>query len=196
MAGKGRTGVVIAAYFLYSGLFDNAHQALEYFAHKRSSTNFGVNFPGQKRYVQFMEEILSGRVKELGGPVVLQKIEMHGIPRLDLSLSQLGCCPLITIYRVDQKVTGEKYGTLIYDNEKAAAVKCVAKCNLQKKKTTQRTMALQVVFGEGEQRGGDPRQRVLLGRHPRRLQTRYPNIRVCFIASTLMMAIVMTVTAL
>lgn len=125
MAGKGRTGVIIAAYFLYSGLFQDPDQALAYFAQQRSATSFGVNFAGQKRYVQFMHDILYLPLMDLGGPVVLQKIELRGIPRLDLSLSQLGCCPLVTIYRVDQKDKTEKYGTLLFDNEKYGAVRLV-----------------------------------------------------------------------
>jgi phosphatidylinositol-3,4,5-trisphosphate 3-phosphatase and dual-specificity protein phosphatase PTEN len=47
--GKGRTGVVIACYMVFQGLFDNPFQALDFFAAKRSSNKHGVSQPSQLR---------------------------------------------------------------------------------------------------------------------------------------------------
>ncbi len=72
LAGKGRTGLVrvaplslslsiflsphpgasaqaIATYLMYCGLFSTAEEALNYFAVKRSTTNWGVTGPSQRR---------------------------------------------------------------------------------------------------------------------------------------------------
>eukprot|EP01117_Protostelium_nocturnum_P010730 TRINITY_DN3863_c0_g1_i3.p1 TRINITY_DN3863_c0_g1~~TRINITY_DN3863_c0_g1_i3.p1 ORF type:complete len:661 (-),score=191.90 TRINITY_DN3863_c0_g1_i3:47-1927(-) len=57
-AGRGRTGLVIAAYLLYIGLFYHAEDALNYFASARSSTGEGVTSPAQKRYCHYFTAIL------------------------------------------------------------------------------------------------------------------------------------------
>ncbi|PRP84045.1 hypothetical protein PROFUN_08507 [Planoprotostelium fungivorum] len=57
-AGRGRTGLVIAAYLLYIGLFHHADDALAYFASTRSATSEGVSSPAQRRYVQYFSSIL------------------------------------------------------------------------------------------------------------------------------------------
>lgn len=49
-AGRGRTGTVIAAYFLYIKMFTTAPEALSFFAARRSATSEGVQVPSQKRY--------------------------------------------------------------------------------------------------------------------------------------------------
>lgn len=50
-AGKGRTGTIISALLLYSGLFNCAEDALNYFAAKRSINNWGVTNPSQIRFI-------------------------------------------------------------------------------------------------------------------------------------------------
>jgi protein-tyrosine phosphatase len=57
LAGKGRTGTVIASYLLYCGLFANTEEALNYFACKRSLTINGVTVPSQRRYVNYVRAI-------------------------------------------------------------------------------------------------------------------------------------------
>jgi len=47
LAGRGRTGTIIAAYLLYSKLFDDSKAALDFFAIKRSSEGQGVIGPSQ-----------------------------------------------------------------------------------------------------------------------------------------------------
>jgi len=48
LAGKGRTGTVIACYLTYSGMFVDPLAALDFFASKRSSTDEGVTQPSQR----------------------------------------------------------------------------------------------------------------------------------------------------
>jgi len=57
-AGRGRTGVVISSYLLYSQVFDNATASLDFFASTRSSSDEGVHVPSQVRYVHYMEGVL------------------------------------------------------------------------------------------------------------------------------------------
>jgi phosphatidylinositol-3,4,5-trisphosphate 3-phosphatase/dual-specificity protein phosphatase PTEN len=58
-AGKGRTGVMICCYFLYSKKFDNAFDSLRYYALKRTKNKKGVTIPSQIRYVLYFEKALA-----------------------------------------------------------------------------------------------------------------------------------------
>ncbi|KAL7221401.1 hypothetical protein ACSBR1_023375 [Camellia fascicularis] len=57
MAGKGRTGLMVSAYLVYSGM--SAEEALQVYAHKRTTNNEGVSIPSQRRYVGYWENTLS-----------------------------------------------------------------------------------------------------------------------------------------
>jgi len=59
LAGKGRTGTVIASYLLYLGLFTNNTAARRYFTASRSRTNWGINSPAQIRYTEYFEELIT-----------------------------------------------------------------------------------------------------------------------------------------
>jgi len=82
MAGKGRTGTVIAAYMLFAGLHQTAAEALQAFATAR---NTGVTMPSQRRYVQYFADALKewrargGNLPE-AAPMQLQKIILHPPP--------------------------------------------------------------------------------------------------------------------
>ncbi|PSS35119.1 Phosphatidylinositol 3,4,5-trisphosphate 3-phosphatase and protein-tyrosine-phosphatase [Actinidia chinensis var. chinensis] len=69
MAGKGRTGLMVCAYLVYSGL--SAEEALQVYAHKRTTNNEGVSIPSQRRYVGYWENVLSvPRGVDYGSPDV------------------------------------------------------------------------------------------------------------------------------
>lgn len=57
-AGKGRTGLVIAAYMLYTHLFPTAVQSLKYYGARRTKNRKGVTIPSQIRYVHYFERYL------------------------------------------------------------------------------------------------------------------------------------------
>ncbi|XP_059642922.1 phosphatidylinositol 3,4,5-trisphosphate 3-phosphatase and protein-tyrosine-phosphatase PTEN1 [Cornus florida] len=57
MAGKGRTGLMVCAYLVYCGM--SAEEALQVYAHKRTTNNEGVSIPSQRRYVGYWENVLS-----------------------------------------------------------------------------------------------------------------------------------------
>ena len=58
-AGKGRTGTMICAYLLFTGLALNSVKAFEYYGVRRSKINKGVTVPSQRRYIQHFETYLS-----------------------------------------------------------------------------------------------------------------------------------------
>ncbi|KAK8711097.1 hypothetical protein V6N13_146395 [Hibiscus sabdariffa] len=57
MAGKGRTGLMVCAYLVYTGM--SAEEALQLYAQKRTTNNEGVSIPSQRRYVGYWEKMLS-----------------------------------------------------------------------------------------------------------------------------------------
>ena len=58
-AGKGRTGTMICAYLLFTGLALNSVKAFECYGERRSKVNKGVTVPSQRRYIQHFETYLS-----------------------------------------------------------------------------------------------------------------------------------------
>ncbi|EGG20132.1 pleckstrin domain-containing protein [Cavenderia fasciculata] len=103
LAGKGRTGTVIACLLLYGGLFDNSEDAMRYFAVKRSSNNFGVTGPSQIRYTQYFSNIYFGNQAPNQKALFLRSITMHTIPKFFLGPLKQGVCPVLNIYSATQK---------------------------------------------------------------------------------------------
>ncbi|KAL4184410.1 hypothetical protein AMTRI_Chr10g225440 [Amborella trichopoda] len=57
MAGKGRTGLMVCSYLVFTGM--SADNALQLYADRRTTNNEGVSIPSQRRYVRYWSEILS-----------------------------------------------------------------------------------------------------------------------------------------
>ena len=57
-AGKGRTGVMIVCYLIFSGLCKTSDEALVHYAHQRTLNNRGVTIPSQIRYIKYFETFL------------------------------------------------------------------------------------------------------------------------------------------
>lgn len=52
-AGKGRTGMIIVNYLIFSGLCRTVDQAIEHYARQRTKNNKGVTIASQRRYIEY-----------------------------------------------------------------------------------------------------------------------------------------------
>eukprot|EP01102_Stenamoeba_stenopodia_P022774 TRINITY_DN961_c0_g3_i2.p1 TRINITY_DN961_c0_g3~~TRINITY_DN961_c0_g3_i2.p1 ORF type:complete len:483 (-),score=95.74 TRINITY_DN961_c0_g3_i2:90-1538(-) len=99
LAGRGRTGTIIAAYLLYTKLFDDSKAALDFFATKRSSEGQGVIGPSQIRYVEYYHKILKGYPYTPNHRLFLKQICVSPIPAIEIGEKTRGSCtPAIKIY--------------------------------------------------------------------------------------------------
>lgn len=84
MAGKGRTGLMVCAYLVYTGM--SADDALQLYAERRTTNNEGVSIASQRRYVGYWAKVLlfpSGT--RLGPPEVhLRPVKKRELRRIRL----------------------------------------------------------------------------------------------------------------
>lgn len=95
-AGKGRTGLMICAYLLWSQQCGTAQEALKLFGDKRTMDGKGVQIPSQKRYLRYFEEALRTYKGALPPTprIVLTKIVLSTTPRFD---PDGGCDPYLVV---------------------------------------------------------------------------------------------------
>ena len=91
-AGKGRTGVMIVCYLIFSGLCENTEEALAHYAKQRTKNNKGVTISSQIRYIKYFETFLSAN---------LERPFMKFIPRLVKYELNRGYKNMIVNYNVD-----------------------------------------------------------------------------------------------
>eukprot|EP00011_Vannellida_sp_DIVA3-517-6-12_P008018 CAMPEP_0114615288 /NCGR_PEP_ID=MMETSP0168-20121206/6089_1 /TAXON_ID=95228 ORGANISM="Vannella sp., Strain DIVA3 517/6/12" /NCGR_SAMPLE_ID=MMETSP0168 /ASSEMBLY_ACC=CAM_ASM_000044 /LENGTH=426 /DNA_ID=CAMNT_0001826357 /DNA_START=74 /DNA_END=1354 /DNA_ORIENTATION=+ len=80
LAGKGRTGTVIACYLSYIGEIADPVKALKFYGEKRSHIAKGVSYPSQRRYVRYFDDVVSRRVPCQPSPLVLETVVVKGMP--------------------------------------------------------------------------------------------------------------------
>lgn len=97
-AGKGRTGLIISAYLVYSGLCPSTTAALKFFGDLRTTNGKGVTIPSQMRYVHYFEQSL----KRDFPPATyrLRHIRLHTVPNFDVGG---GCDPYFDVRLGDGK---------------------------------------------------------------------------------------------
>ncbi|GAB5368944.1 hypothetical protein AAMO2058_001362900 [Amorphochlora amoebiformis] len=105
-AGKGRSGLIIACYLLYSGECHTAEEALVVFAAKRTSDGKGVTIPSQKRFVSYFENYLKmeGKRREAldlrtGTKRELIHVRFWGVPNFDVGG---GCDPYFKVLKYEK----------------------------------------------------------------------------------------------
>eukprot|EP00742_Colponemidia_sp_Colp-10_P003120 GILJ01003323.1.p1 GENE.GILJ01003323.1~~GILJ01003323.1.p1 ORF type:complete len:663 (-),score=63.55 GILJ01003323.1:227-1957(-) len=105
-AGKGRTGVMICAYLLYARLWDTAEDALAYYGFCRTSNQKGVTIPSQRRYVQYLEEMLhTGQLLRPLCILRIDKIVLTSVPRIN---RRGGCEPWFTVKNENMSYSWKK----------------------------------------------------------------------------------------
>lgn len=90
-AGKGRTGVMICCYLIYSQICRSALEALRFYGAMRTNDAKGVTIPSQIRYIYYYEHFLKNQrnanvEKPLSYKTMVQKIykiRMITIPNLE-----------------------------------------------------------------------------------------------------------------
>ena len=81
-AGKGRTGLLISCYLLYSGRSPNADAALQFFAVQRTKNEKGVTIPSQIRFVHYFDRYLKNpQLIPKTNPLFLTTVTMFTIPK-------------------------------------------------------------------------------------------------------------------
>jgi len=81
-AGKGRTGLIIAAYLVYAGLSPSTTAALRLFGEKRTTNGKGVTIPSQMRYVHYFEQSLKRDFP--AATYQLRHFRLHTVPNFDV----------------------------------------------------------------------------------------------------------------
>lgn len=97
LAGKGRTGTVIVAFFLYVGLFRTPNAASVFFAAKRSTNHWGVTGPSQQRYVNYIHRLLSQGEAPTSVLFVLSAVELRPVPQFSFGVGRTGCCAVLRV---------------------------------------------------------------------------------------------------
>jgi hypothetical protein len=113
LGGKGRTGVFVCAWLMYSCFSDTAQGAMTHFSKKRTGGQAkavqGVSGASQRRYLHYFQQAL-----EFGGyrtsRIFINKIVLHTCPHMD---PDGGCDPWFTI---------EQNGEFIYNSKDSIGV--------------------------------------------------------------------------
>ncbi|KAL0478112.1 phosphatidylinositol-3,4,5-tris phosphate 3-phosphatase PTEN [Acrasis kona] len=82
-AGKGRTGLMICSYLMYSRQRSTAPEALSYYAETRTMDKQGVTIPSQIRYVKYFGEYLrnGGKLPHGNKALFIEKITISHYPK-------------------------------------------------------------------------------------------------------------------
>lgn len=92
-AGKGRTGVMICALLMHTGMFSNAQKALHYYGHARTKNGKGVTIPSQTRFVHYYGQYLLEGKQYRATTKIFKTIRLVGIPKFNAGT----CVPYFTI---------------------------------------------------------------------------------------------------
>eukprot|EP00040_Diaphanoeca_grandis_P017809 m.93393 g.93393 ORF g.93393 m.93393 type:complete len:392 (-) comp26629_c0_seq1:392-1567(-) len=92
-AGKGRTGVMICALLLHTGMFTSPEESLNFYGHARTKNGKGVTIPSQTRFVHYYGQYLQEGKLYRATTKIFKTIKLIGIPKF----SGGTCVPYFTI---------------------------------------------------------------------------------------------------
>ena len=118
-AGKGRTGMFISSYLLYSNFATKAEDSMRYFALMRTNNGDGVSHPSQRRFVKYVEVLLYKNNLVTYKPIKRKIIgfNLNSVPSFGLFG---GCTPYFKLtndkltysYKDDNDLTNYKEGSI------------------------------------------------------------------------------------
>jgi len=113
-AGKGRTGVMICAYLLYSKEWATASDAMSFYAAMRTYNKKGVTIPSQIRYIHYFGSVVqSGSQMPQLKPVLLKNIQFQTVPKVqhftDIRFSVYVLKTLVYTFKDNPKLRSNKF---------------------------------------------------------------------------------------
>ncbi|CAD8132518.1 unnamed protein product [Paramecium pentaurelia] len=101
-AGKGRTGMMISCYLLFSKQYDSSKDVLKYYAMIRTQNQEGVTIPSQARYVDYFNIALKMNLLYIPARTVeLIEVRLVGLPNFGIFG---GCQPFIRIQNQNKQL--------------------------------------------------------------------------------------------
>jgi phosphatidylinositol-3,4,5-trisphosphate 3-phosphatase/dual-specificity protein phosphatase PTEN len=98
--GRDRTGMLVSAWLLQTRRCLTASHAITFFASVRGGISPCVTIPSQRRYVEYVERVLTEKMPAIK-LVVLEKITIYTVPMFNL---RGGCSPWFSISKLNKSI--------------------------------------------------------------------------------------------
>ena len=107
--GKGRTGLVIAAYMLMARVFVDVDLAMEHFAIKRFNstdrTKTGITQFSQRRYCYYFQDVIQSKMQVRQRKLFVSNLVISRVPNFD---QKGGCKPVVKLFEFPSGTTQAK----------------------------------------------------------------------------------------